>query len=126
MTFGNDCRNFLPATDLSNASDCNFPSAHDQSEALPRSGYWQLNSMKFPQSFLRRHFTGKPVMVVLTICREGSARREGGKEVPFLLARLGPRVSLAPKTPFPFPSKRLPRRLHFSQITHAADSRPAW
>ena len=26
-------------------------------------------------------------------------------------ARPGPRVSLAPKTPFPFPSKRLPRRL---------------
>ena len=67
MTFGNDCRNFLPATDLSNASDCNFPSAHDQSEALPRSGYWQLNSMKFPQSFLRRHFTGKPVMVLKNV-----------------------------------------------------------
>ena len=49
--------------------------------------------------------------------------REGGS---FLLARPGPRVSLAPKTPFPFPSKRLPRRLHFPQITHAADSRPAW
>ena len=53
-------------------------------------------------------------------------REEGRKEVPFLLARPGPRVSLAPKTPFPFPSKRLPRRLHFPQITHAADSRPAW
>ena len=263
--------------DLSSTSDCNFPSANDQSEALPRSWYWHLNSMKFLQSFLRRHFTGQPVMVlknvgcflrlsdgcsvqlmqgldaagcshvgrhrprcrpkqllfsqspfiwrkvvmsrrdislqnvvnclrekqkvgpawrltrpagregdriappswfctllknattcdpnikggvsrkftqihplrptwvnwspnwawdvlitafiiifVLTICREGSARREGGKEVPFLLARPGPRVSLAPKTPFPFPSKRLPRRLHFPQITHAADSRPAW
>ena len=43
-------------------------------------------------------------------------RDEGGKEVPFLLARPVPRVSLAPKTPFPFPSKRLPRRLHFPQI----------
>ena len=63
MTFGNDCRNFLPATDLSSASDWNFPSAHDQSEALPRSGYWHLISMKFLQSFLRRHFTGTPVAV---------------------------------------------------------------
>ena len=55
-------------------------------------------------------------------------REAEGKKVPFLLARPGPRVSLAPKTPFPFPfpSKRLPRRLHFPQITHAADSRPAW
>ena len=50
--------------DLSSASDCNFPSAHDQSEALPKSGYWHLNSMKFLQSFLRRHFTGKPVVVL--------------------------------------------------------------
>ena len=49
--------------DLSSASDCNFSSAHDQSEALPRSGYWHLISMKFLQSFLRRHFTGKPVVV---------------------------------------------------------------
>ena len=47
-------------------------------------------------------------------------REEGGKEVPFLLARPVPRVSLAPKTPFPFPSKRLPRRLYFPQITHTA------
>ena len=53
-------------------------------------------------------------------------REEGGKEVPFLLARPVPRVSLAPKTPFPFPSKRLPRRLYFPQITHTADSPPAW
>ena len=50
--------------DLSGASDCNFSSAHDQSEALPRSGYWHLNSMKFLQSFLRRHFTGTPVVVL--------------------------------------------------------------
>ena len=68
MTFGNDCRNFILATschypDLSSASDCNFPSAHDQSEALPRTGYWHLHSMKFLQSFLRRHFTGTPVVV---------------------------------------------------------------
>ena len=49
--------------DLSSASDCNFPLAHDQSEALPRTGYWYLNSMKFLRSFLRRHFTGKPLVV---------------------------------------------------------------
>ena len=53
--------------DLSSTSDCNFPSANDQSEALPRSGYWHLNSMKFLQSFLRRHFTGKPVMVLKNV-----------------------------------------------------------
>ena len=53
--------------DLSSASDCNFPSANDQSETLPRSGYWHLNSMKFLQSFLRRHFTGKPVMVLKNV-----------------------------------------------------------
>ena len=53
--------------DLSSASDCNFPSAHDQSEAPPRSGYWHLISMKFLQSFLRCHFTGKPVVVVKNV-----------------------------------------------------------
>ena len=53
--------------DLSSTSDCKFPSANDQSEALPRSGYWHLNSMKFLQSFLRRHFTGKPVMVLKNV-----------------------------------------------------------
>ena len=31
--------------DLCSASDCNFPSAHDQSEALPRSGYWHASSV---------------------------------------------------------------------------------
>ena len=53
--------------DLSSASDCNFPSANDQSETLPRSGYWHLISMKFLQSFLRRHFTGKPVVVLKSV-----------------------------------------------------------
>ena len=37
--------------------------------------------------------------------------REGGG-FPSLPARAPPRVSLAPKTPFPIPFKRLPRRLH--------------
>ena len=49
--------------DLSSASDCNFPFTYDQSEALPR----HLNSMKFLQSFLRRHFTGKPVLVLKNV-----------------------------------------------------------
>ena len=53
--------------DLSSASDCNFPSALDQSEALPRSGYWHLISMKFLQSFLRRHFTGILVVVLKNV-----------------------------------------------------------
>ena len=56
-----------PYPDLSSASDCNFPSANDQSETLPRSGYWHLTSMKFLQLFLRRHFTGKPVVVVKNV-----------------------------------------------------------
>ena len=43
----------------------------------------------------------------------GSARREGRKEtgVSFLPSSRAPRISLALKTPFPFPFKRLPRRL---------------
>ena len=49
--------------DLSSASDCNFPFTHDHLEALPRTRYWHLNSMKFLQSFLRRHFTGTQVVV---------------------------------------------------------------
>ena len=43
----------------------------------------------------------------------GRARREGRMETPvsFPPSSRAPRVSLAPKTPFPFPFKRLPRRL---------------
>ena len=51
-------------------------------------------------------------------CRssDAGAREEGGKDgnasfLLSLLARPGFRVPLAPKTPFPFPFKRLPRRL---------------
>ena len=39
-----------------------FPTRHDQSEALPRSGWWRVISMEFLRSFLRRHFAGKPVV----------------------------------------------------------------
>ena len=39
-----------------------FPTRHDQSEALPRSGKWHVISMEFLRSFLRRHFAGKPVV----------------------------------------------------------------
>ena len=39
-----------------------FPTWHDQSEALPRSGYWRVISMEFLRSFLRRHLAGKPVV----------------------------------------------------------------
>ena len=35
----------------------------NQSEALPRSGYWWVISMEFLCLFLRRHFMGKPVVV---------------------------------------------------------------
>ena len=34
----------------------------NQSEALPRSGYWWVISMEFLCLFLRRHFVGKPVV----------------------------------------------------------------
>ena len=39
---------------------CKFPTWHDQSEALPRYGYWRVISMEFLHSFLRRHFAEKP------------------------------------------------------------------
>ena len=39
-----------------------FPKRHDQSEALPRSGWWHVISMEFLRSFLRRHFAGKQVV----------------------------------------------------------------
>ena len=39
-----------------------FPTRHDQSETLPRSGWWWVISMEFLCSFLRRHFAGKPVV----------------------------------------------------------------
>ena len=45
--------------------------------------------------------------------REGRARREGGVSLPPHSSR-APRASLAPKTPFPLPFKRLPRRLPLS------------
>ena len=35
-----------------------FPSRQDQSEALPRSGYWRVTSTEFPRSFLRRLWRG--------------------------------------------------------------------
>ena len=38
-----------------------FPTRHDQSEALPRSGWWRVSCIEFLRSFLRRHFAGKPV-----------------------------------------------------------------
>ena len=34
----------------------------NQSEVLPRSGYWRGISMKFLRLFLRCHFAGKPVV----------------------------------------------------------------
>ena len=52
--------------DLSSASECNLPSAHDQSEALPRSGYWHL-SMKFLQSFPSETSVGAVFSGYLTV-----------------------------------------------------------
>ena len=56
---------------------------------------------------------GKGVFGVRETRGPGRARREGRKETPvsFLPSSRAPRISLALKTPFPFPFKRLPRRL---------------
>ena len=40
-----------------------FPTRHDQSEALRRSGWWRVNS-SFLRSCLRRHLAGKPVVAL--------------------------------------------------------------
>ena len=45
--------------DLENASDW-LKQIFNQSEALPRSGYWHVISMEFLRSFHRRHLVGKP------------------------------------------------------------------
>ena len=39
-----------------------FPSWHDQSEALPRFGWWCVISLEFLCSFLRCHLAGKSVL----------------------------------------------------------------
>ena len=39
-----------------------FPTRHDQSKALPRSGWRCVISMEFLRLFLRRHLVGKPVV----------------------------------------------------------------
>ena len=39
-----------------------FPMRLDQSEVLPRSGWWRVISMEFLRSFFRRHLAGKPVI----------------------------------------------------------------
>ena len=64
-------------------------------------------------------------MYSLSVARGARGGREGGR---FPSSSRAPALAFLSrlKLPFPFPSKRLPRRLHFPQITHAADSRPAW
>ena len=47
--------------DLDSTSDW-WKQIFNQSEVLPRSGYWHVISMEFQRSFLRRHFEGKPVV----------------------------------------------------------------
>ena len=39
-----------------------FPSQHDLSDALPKSGKWQVIAMEFLRSLLRRNFAGKPMI----------------------------------------------------------------
>ena len=39
----------------------------NQSEELPRSGWWRVISMEFLRSFLRRHLAGKPVEASLNV-----------------------------------------------------------
>ena len=63
----NERRNSILMTrrypDLASASDWlkKFPTRHDQSESLARSGWWRVNS-SFLRSCLRRHLAGKPVV----------------------------------------------------------------
>ena len=52
--------------DLDSASDW-MKQILNQSEALPRSGYWRVISMEFLCSFVRRHFAGKPVVASLNV-----------------------------------------------------------
>ena len=47
--------------DLSSASDW-MKQFFNQSEALPRSGWWCIVSVEFLLSFLRHHFVGKPMV----------------------------------------------------------------
>ena len=46
---------------------CKFSLSHDQSEALPRSGWWCVISMEFLRSFLRCHFMVKPVLALQNV-----------------------------------------------------------
>ena len=58
---------------------------------------------------------GKGILGAREMRGPGRVRREGGKCVSFPPSSRAPRVSLVPKTPFPFPFKRLPRRLQLSR-----------
>ena len=49
-----------------------YPTRHDQSEALPRSGKWNVISMEYLPWFLRRHFAGEPVVAPWNVGRETS------------------------------------------------------
>ena len=74
-----------------------------------------LSDFTYSPSLRGRRLKGKG-KGVLSAREMRGAREEGRKEtgvsfLPSLLARPGPRVSLAPKTRFPFAFKRLPRRL---------------
>ena len=41
-----------------------FPTRHDQSESLPRSGLWRVISMESLRSFFRRHLAGKTLVAL--------------------------------------------------------------
>ena len=80
-----------------------------------------LSDFTYSPSLRGRRLKGKG-KGVLGARETRGAREEEGKEtgvyfLPSLLAHPGPRVSLAPKTPFPFPFKRLPRRLVVPRAT---------
>ena len=44
-----------------------FPTRHNHSEVLPRSGYCHVIRMEFLHSFVRRHLEGKPVLGSLNV-----------------------------------------------------------
>ena len=70
---------------------------HDQSEALPKFGWWRVISMEFLRSFLRRHFAGEPV--------------ETSQIVGFLLSLLVECCVNSPSFLFDSWGRRLPRVL---------------
>ena len=53
-----------------------FPMRDNQSETLPRTGYWCVTCMAFLRLFLRCHLAGKPVIASQNVCRPWNLKKE--------------------------------------------------